>query len=142
LYNHLYESPIYRGSNQEFEKKVVEYLTTRNRLLSITPDLNFIPKSITRLIKSITDSDYRRRPDSCVALRNLLSNLVVPDWLKVSENEYIVNDWKGKDYRIFKDNKKVENWIFESSKSFTSSFRKNSKINSLEQAIEFINNQK
>lgn len=125
----------------ELEKGVVEYLTSRNKLLSLSPVKPHIPRNITKLIKTITDSDYTKRPNSCVVLRNQLSNIVVPDWKVVSNNEYIVSDWKDKDYKIYQNPKKADEWILEVAKSYTSNFRKNSKVYTLDMAIKYINEQ-
>lgn len=126
----------------EFEKLVIETLTSKNQLLvKCAPIKSWIPKSLTRLIKTVTNSDFTKRPKSSVLLRNLLSNLVVPNWKQIAENELIVTNWKGKDYKIYINPKKDEEWVLESSKHLTMNYRKNSKIKSLDYAIKYINEQ-
>ena len=126
----------------EFERLVIEYLSNKNQLLiKCAPVKKWIPKKLTRLIKTITNSDYNKRPKSSVLLRNQLSNLVIPDWKQISENELIVTNWKGKDYKIYVNPKKNTEWILESSKHLLSKYRKNSKIKCLDSAIKYINEQ-
>ncbi len=126
----------------EFEKLVIEYLSNKNQLLiKCAPTKKWVPKKLTKLIKAITNSDYNKRPKSSVLLRNQLSNLVVPDWKQISENELIVTNWKGKDYKIYVNPKKNTEWILESSKHLSLNYRKSSKIKCLDSAIKYINEQ-
>jgi serine/threonine protein kinase len=123
----------------EFEKKVIEHYTTRNQLLtSFSPTKSWLPNQLNRLIRTITNSDYTKRPATCVLLRNQLSNLVIPNWKRISDIEYTVTNWKGKDYRIYLNPKKDE-WFLESSFHLKTNFRRNPTIKTFDSAIKFIN---
>jgi|GEM_PF-5250189 len=126
----------------EFEKKVIEYLSSKNQLLTtFAPTKKHIPNSLTKLIRLITDNEISKRPNSCVSLRNMLSNIVVPNWKMISESEYTVTKWKDKDYRIKLNLKKENKWILESAKHLSSNFKQNHKFDSLDSIIKFINEQ-
>jgi serine/threonine protein kinase len=126
----------------ELEKNVIELQTSKNKFLTgFSPTKPWIPNKLTKIIKTITHNDPTKRPLSCVLLRNQLSNLVIPNWKKLSEDEFIVTNWKNKDYKIYKNPKKNEEWILESSRHMKINYRKNSTIKTFESAIEFIDNQ-
>ena len=126
----------------ELEKNVIEFQTSKNKFLTgFSPTKPWIPNKLTKIIKTITHNDPSKRPLSCVLLRNQLSNLVIPNWKKLSEDEFIVTNWKNKDYKIYKNPKKNEEWILESSRHMKINYRKNSTIKTFELAIEFIDNQ-
>lgn len=126
----------------EFEKNVIAHQTSRNRLLTgFAPIKAWIPNQLTRLIKAITNSDFSKRPSSCVLLRNQLSNLVVPNWKKISDDEFIVTNWKNKDYKVYKNTKKADEWILESALHMKTNYRKNSRVKSFDSIIKFINEQ-
>ena len=126
----------------ELEKSVIEFQTSKNKFLTgFSPTKPWIPNKLTKIIKTITHNDPNKRPLSCVLLRNQLSNLVIPNWKKLSDDEFIVTNWKNKDYKIYKNPKKNEEWILESALHLKINYRKNSTIKTFESAIEFIDNQ-
>ena len=117
-------------------------LIRRNLMLkSLSPPKPYYPKSIDRLIKSITNSDPRKRPQSCAYLRASLSKITVPDWNQTTEGNYIVSDLKGRDYRIINEilPRKGSHWFLESSLSGQNKYRKNHSIQSLEDAVKYVN---
>ncbi len=125
--------------NSEFEKNVIDYQTSRNKLLTgFAPTKAWIPIQLTRLIKTITHYDFDKRPSSCVLLRNQLSNLVVPNWKKISDDEFRVTNWRNKDYIIKRNPNNYEEWIFKSALHMKSNYRKNSKIKTFDSIIDFI----
>ena len=117
----------------------IEYYSSRNQFLSkFSNPKPYIPEKLTRTIKGITNFDYEKRPQTCVILRNTLSNLRIPNWIQISEEEYNITNWTNKDFRLYLNPKKG-NWVLEASKHGANRFRKNSSIDTLKKGIKFIN---
>lgn len=123
----------------ELENGIINYYSSKNNFLSVFSEVQpHIPRKLIETIKTITNSNFSKRPNSCVMLRNLLSNLVVPNWLKISDIEYSISNWKGKDYKIFHNAQKSE-WILESATYNSTNFRKNASLKTRESIFKFIN---
>jgi serine/threonine protein kinase len=124
----------------EFDNYIIEYYSSRNQFLSkFSNPKPYIPEKLTRTIKGITTFDYEKRPQSCVILRNILSNLKIPDWIELTEEEeYHIINWTNKDFRLYLSPRKG-NWILESSKHGANRYRKNSSIDTFEKAFKFSN---
>ena len=100
----------------------------------------YLPKKALNIIKQITNPDYTKRPATCFELRNILSNLIIPNWFEINENSYSVTNWKGKDYKLYRSSKN-NSWTIESSTHGTLNYRKKSTAFSLQDGITYINNQ-
>lgn len=126
---------------REFELDLISMHTSKNSYLNtFAPTEKWIPTKITKLIHMITHCDISKRPSTCAQLRNELSNLVVPNWLKISDNEFSIINWKDKDFKIYKKQNKINEWVIESCRHGKTNFRKNSSLITFEDIISYINN--
>jgi serine/threonine protein kinase len=122
-----------------FENGIISHFSRKNSFLAtFSEPKSHVPRKLIDTIKTITNCDYAKRPNSCVILRNLLSNLVVPNWLKISDEEYFVSNWKGKDYKITYNSKKNE-WILEYATNNSTNYRKNSSVKTWDSVVKLIN---
>ena len=123
----------------EMENGIINHFSRKNGFLTtFSKPKSHVPRKLIDTIKTITHSDYSKRPSSCVILRNLLSNLVVPNWLKITDEEYLVSNWQGKDYKITYNSRKNE-WQLEFATFNSSNYRKNSSIKTWESVVNLIN---
>ena len=137
--NKLHLTGADQWENCIIEHKVVSELLKQDIFYDIVSDNRaYIPKSLKKLLKKLTNFDPEKRFSSCAEVRNALSQIVLPNWHMVSSHEYIVANWKGKDYRI-KENASTKKVCFEVSVSGSNKFRRINAINSLEDAIKKIN---
>lgn len=123
----------------EFENGIISHFSRKNSFLATFSEPKpHVPRKLIDTIKTITNCDYAKRPNSCVILRNLLSNLVVPNWLKISDEEYFVSNWRGKDYKITYNPKKNE-WALEFATNNSTNYRKNSSVKTWDSIVKLIN---
>lgn len=125
----------------DLDNFIIETFSKKNQFLSLfSQPKPYFTKKLSNTIKQITNSDYTKRPATCFELRNILSKLTFPNWLEINENSYLVSNWKGKDYKLYRSSKK-DSWTIESSTHGTQNYRKKSTAFSLQDGITFINNQ-
>ena len=125
----------------DLDNLIIETFSKKNQFMSLfSQPKPYLPKKALNIIKQITNPDYTKRPATCFELRNILSNLIIPNWFEINENSYSVTNWKGKDYKLYRSSKN-NSWTIESSTHGTLNYRKKSTAFSLQDGITYINNQ-
>jgi serine/threonine protein kinase len=124
-----------------FENQLVYMLASKNELFpNLVERSDHIPLGLIKILKKATSFDPQKRYQSCASLRSELSRENFPDWHKLSENEYMIQNWKGKDYRTYiQSNKRSTEFVFEYSNHGANSFRRNSKVKNIQDVIKEIN---
>lgn len=124
-----------------YENQLVFKLASKNDLFNnLVVKSEHVPITLIKILKKATSFDPQKRFQSCVSLRSELSRENFPDWKRLSNTDYVINNWKGKDYRIYLQRKKrSENFMFEYSAQGTNNYRRNLKIKNMQDAIKEIN---
>lgn len=100
----------------------------------------YIPEQLLKIAKKACSFDRSKRFHSCSEMRNQLANCNCPDWLKLGDDEYSIENWKGRDYRLYMKTfaRKQPEWWLESCRTGTNKFIRHHDVNTINLALSII----
>lgn len=119
-------------------KKHIEDGTYIQHVFSVP---SYVPRKLHTILKKMTNPTASKRYQSCGDLRTAISQILIPNWMQLAEDDYAVENWRGKDFRLYKETfaRKESEWRVEAARSGNQAFRRAANISSFEDGITYIN---